>query len=364
MKAPFPWFGGKSRVAHLVWDRIGNVPNYVEPFFGSGAVLLERPWPAETESVNDLDCMVANFWRALQHDPEGVAEAADNPVNEADQHARHLWLCSAEDFRERMKTEPEFYDAKIAGWWVWGQCIWIGAGWCARQLPHLGDAGKGLNRQLPHLGDAGTGVHRKLPHLGDAGTGVHRTRPHLGNAGTGVQESDLTSGTLARGQILAYMRALAERIRKVRVCCGDWSRLCGPSVTIKHGITGVFLDPPYADEAGRTDNLYASDSGSVAHAVAAWALEWGEHRDMRIALCGYEGEHAIPASWECVEWKARGGYGSQGNGSGRENAGRERIWFSPHCLKPKQGLFSELMGLTMRDADEAAERYLIENAND
>jgi len=141
-------------VAHLVWDRIGNVPNYVEPFFGSGAVLLERPWPAETESVNDLDCMVANFWRALQHEPDAVAGYADNPVNEADQHARHLWLCSAEEFRERMKTEPEYYDAKVAGWWVWGQCIWIGAGWCARQLPHLGDAGKGLNRQRPHLGNA------------------------------------------------------------------------------------------------------------------------------------------------------------------------------------------------------------------
>ena len=65
----------------------------------------------------------------------------------------------------------------------------------------------------------------------------------------GVQESDLTSGTLAARQIVAYMRELAERLRKVRVCCGDWSRVCGPSVTIKHGITGVFLDPPYADEA-------------------------------------------------------------------------------------------------------------------
>lgn len=28
MKSPFPWFGGKSRVAHLVWDRFGDVPNY------------------------------------------------------------------------------------------------------------------------------------------------------------------------------------------------------------------------------------------------------------------------------------------------------------------------------------------------
>ncbi len=344
MKAPFPWFGGKSRVARLVWDRFGNVPNYVDPFFGSGAVLLERPWESGTESVNDLDCMVANFWRALQNDPDVVAEHADNPVNEADQHARHLWLCSQEEFRERMKTEPEYYDAKIAGWWVWGQCIWIGAGWCSAQLPHLGNAGKGLNRQLPHLGNAGTGVHRKLPHLGNATT----------------EESDPTSGTLSRGQILAYMRALADRLRRVRVCCGDWSRLCGPSVTFKHGITGVFLDPPYADEADRTDNLYASDSGTVSHAVSAWAIEQGEHPDMRIALCGYEGEHVIPDSWECIEWKARGGYGSQGNGSGRDNADRERIWFSPHCLKPQQGLFSHLLGTAMRDADEAAEQFLIE----
>ena len=28
MKSPFPWMGGKSRVADLVWDRFGNVPNY------------------------------------------------------------------------------------------------------------------------------------------------------------------------------------------------------------------------------------------------------------------------------------------------------------------------------------------------
>ncbi len=27
LRAPFPWFGGKSRVAHLVWDRFGDVPN-------------------------------------------------------------------------------------------------------------------------------------------------------------------------------------------------------------------------------------------------------------------------------------------------------------------------------------------------
>lgn len=32
LKAPFPWFGGKSKVAQEVWRRLGNVPNYRELF--------------------------------------------------------------------------------------------------------------------------------------------------------------------------------------------------------------------------------------------------------------------------------------------------------------------------------------------
>ena len=88
------------------------------------------------------------------------------------------------------------------------------------------------------------------------------------------------------------------------------------------------------DEADRKDGLYAVDSLTVAHQVREWALEWGDDPRMRIALCGYDGEHEMPDSWACVAWKAKGGYGSQSeNGKGRENAGRERIWFSPHCLK-------------------------------
>jgi site-specific DNA-adenine methylase len=343
MKSPFPWFGGKSRVADLVWERFGDVQNYVEPFFGSGAVLLERPTEAGIETVNDLDCMVANFWRALKNNPDAVADAADWPVNEVDQHARHLWLSSQEEFRERMKTEPDYYDAKIAGWWVWGQCSWIGSGWCSRQLPHLGDAGTGIHRKLPHLGNAGRGVNRQLPHLGNAGRGVNRQLPHLGNAGMGVnrQQEFVEDGegiSQTRDALFRYMNDLAGRLRRVRVCCGDWSRVCGPSPTVKLGTTGVFLDPPYLD--GRTDAIYSTDSLTVAHEVREWAIAQGDDRKMRIALCGYEGEHQMPESWECVEWKARGGYGSQGDNQARENSAKERIWFSPHCLGRKQmGLF-------------------------
>ena len=235
-RAPFPWFGGKSRCAHLVWQRFGDIPNYVEPFFGSGAVLLGRPTPARTETVNDMDCYLANFWRAVQADPEQVALQADWPVNEADLHARHIWLTNQTTFRSRMREDPEYYDARIAGWWVWGISQWIGSGWCSRpelvgrtlpgraargiqsdkfnQRPNLtkrGGVGSGRNKN-DHLtpavspnGGEGEGSVRvrdismsdtwkKRPNLHRGGRGVHsrmgqwKTRPFLSNAnGQGVQ---------------------------------------------------------------------------------------------------------------------------------------------------------------------------------
>ena len=56
MKAPFPYFGGKARVSALVWQHLGEVDVYVEPFYGSGAVHLSCPYGARPkEVVNDID---------------------------------------------------------------------------------------------------------------------------------------------------------------------------------------------------------------------------------------------------------------------------------------------------------------------
>jgi site-specific DNA-adenine methylase len=99
--APFPYFGGKSIVAPLIWQYLGDVDNYVEPFAGSLAVLLSRPVEHRriAETVNDKDNYLANFWRALQADPEEVARWADWPVNETDLTARHLWLSTRAGWR-------------------------------------------------------------------------------------------------------------------------------------------------------------------------------------------------------------------------------------------------------------------------
>jgi hypothetical protein len=178
-KVPFPWFGGKSWIAHLVWGRFGDVPNYCEPFFGSGAVLMLRPeaqWrDGRTETVNDLDSWLTNFWRAVKADPDGVASYADWPISEIDLY-------------------------------------------------------------------------------------------------------------------------------------------------------------PYC---------YNTDDLLVAHDVREWALAHGDDPMMRIALCGYFEEHAtkMPQNWECVSWKANLGYSGLRKSGVNYNRFKERIWFSPHCLKPQSRLF-------------------------
>ena len=313
LKPPFPWFGGKSRAAGLMWERLGQVANIVIPFAGSLGDYLRYPHGnAPIATLNDRDAHLANFWRAVQADPDGVAAWADWPVNETDLHARHLWLITTGAERvERLTTDPDFYDVKVAGWWVWGICQWIGSGWC-------GPSGQKTNG----------GTTRKLPHLGDAGRGVHRQLPHLGNAGRGDE---------SRAYLVAYMRALQDKLRPARVCCGDWTRVLGPTPTEKNGLTAVILDPPYDIASGREDELYAVET-DVSAAVREWAIAHGDNPMLRIVLCGYDTEHghAMPDNWQVVPWKARGGYGSQSNGRGRANAAREVLWFSPHCLRPER----------------------------
>ena len=140
-----------------------------------------------------------------------------------------------------------------------------------------------------------------------------------------------------RDNLVDYMLDLQHRLRRVRVCCGDWKRILGPSPTTCIGLTGVFLDPPYSKQSGRDHSIYNVEDLYVAHEVREWAIAHGHDPKLRIALCGYEGEHDMPGDWECVSWKANGGYGNQAAGQGRANSFRERIWFSPYCLKLTRG---------------------------
>jgi hypothetical protein len=375
LRAPFPWFGGKSRVAAEAWRALDPaVVNYIEPFFGSGAMLLGRPGGAgKIETVNDLDGGVVNFYRAISSAPDEVAAWCDWPVSELDLHARHTWLVERlAELADQLRAEPEFYCAKTAGWWVWGICQWIGTGWCGgikhgEPRPNL-NSGQGVHarvargtRDLPHQrphvsGDnAGMGVlSEKLPNLSgyDAGirSGLSQKLPSLrvdsGAAGNGVHASGLPAIGNDRGingvaapPCTEWFRALQQRLRRVRIVCGDWTRVLGNSVLGKGRNVGgrrpcaVFLDPGY-DVNMRAKRIYGHDADGLSAKVREWCLEHGGDPDLRIIICGYREEHAelLEHGWKAHGWKGARGYAGEDNDN-REN---ETLFLSPHCLPIEQ----------------------------
>ena len=327
--APFPYFGGKRSVAAEVWKRLGDPAQYIEPFCGSAAILLAKPKPASLEVICDGSGFIANFWRATKHQPAAVAEAADYPVSHIDLGARHVWLMAQrERIGDALQDTDWPGDAKAAGWWLWGQCCWIGSGWCewdkVGKVPHASNAGRGIQAigKVPHAGNAGRGIQAigKVPHASDAGRGIQAIGqvPHAGNAG---MDHLLTSSGRAAW---VWLHKLANRMERVRVVHGDWSRC------LNHHFggddTAVFLDPPYrAYEA-----VYST--APIADAVCAWARE---NAHLRIALCGHLGDYDLPG-WDAVQW-SRGRF----TYSGKKTTDLECVWYSPPCRPRIRGLLDE-----------------------
>ena len=295
LRAPFPAFGSKRHAAALIWQALGDVGSYCEPFCFSAATLLARPGGAgRIETINDISGHVANFWRAVREKPEEVARHLDYPVIETDLHARHRWLVAHHDeLRAGLDGDPDWCDPKAAGWWAWGASASI-AGWCA---------GPVKGSRLPALGETGRAVH-----------------------------------AIAAEPTRLWIERLAARLRRVRVCCGDFSRVLSPAALAVSGAAkesttvGVMLDPPYAVGS----HLYGSEGhASVAAEAATWAAQAAtEHPDWRIVFCGHEGEHdAVLQGWRIVAWDpSKAGFNSGGYGRKNGNPQRERLWLSPACL--------------------------------
>ncbi len=265
--------------------------------------------------------MVCNFWRARQTTipPPSPGMPAEKII-ENDLHARHVWLVGQKNaLGPKLEGDPEYFDAKIAGWWVWGMASWIGGSFCGGhgpwQVVEAEDGTRQLVRRerrsagrLPYQ----TASQRHRPgrqpracpprrprhhsvatvHDGDAGvnrpvvqlaTGVASITPRSGwrqsrwratatraqlNGRWHYQQNNRRRNaveTTAEGTadnvgkpglgecgLLAWMQALSERLRRVRICCGDWTRVCGGKdgdhyahfFSAGEPCGGVFLDPP------------------------------------------------------------------------------------------------------------------------
>lgn len=281
--APFPYFGGKRKVANEIWRRFGSVKQYIEPFCGSAAVLLAAPKPASLEVIGDQNLYVANFWRCVANQPTELATWADYPVIHVDLHARHRWLVDRDRVALLLEqlSDPEWPgDPQVAGWWAWGQCCWIGSGWCNGNVSSTSI----VKSQIPRVSRPGQGLTSKNTH---------------GYAG-----------------IDSWIHSLAARLKRVRVINGSWdrtlNRYCGGDAN-----TAYFFDPPYKG----FESLYDAKT-SVASSVEEWARA---NAHVKIALCGHVGDYDLPG-WSIFKWTRSGTtYGST------KTADMEAIWFSPAC---------------------------------
>lgn len=258
-------------------------------------MLLARPDFDATkhrEIICDADGYVANAWRAIQFAPAETAKYCDWPCNHADLQARRKKIISEEEkLLSKLVSDDEYHDAKIAGYWIWCMSMWIGHGLTRPTAVPCLTADQGVG-QMPRLtADQGVGK----------ATGIY-----------------------------AWFENLSQRLRHVKVVCGDWSRVCGGHWQDAHGICGIYFDPPYSSK--NRGDIYAKDSQSISHDVREWCIK-RDSKNMRIVLSGYEGEHneLEAMGWKKIEWKAAGGYGNRSLGK-NENCNLERLWCSPNCL--------------------------------
>ena len=302
LTAPFPYYGGKSRIAGEVWRRFGHADVYSEPFAGSLAVLLGNPHPSpRREVVCDTDGHICNVWRAITHAPDEVAHHATHPTFQQCLTARHAWLIQwGRDNAHRLSEDMDYYDPKAAGIWIWGKSIWIGGGW-----------GEKHSDKLPY----------RRTNVG--GNGVNRERVAYPFERPGDDN-----------RLLGWMGALADRLSKVTVLNADWVYAVNTSSMScrfpRNGeIRCVFLDPPYRTSL-RTTGLYRSDADAdatddVAVASYEWAVEHGDR--YRIAYCCHDTDFSVPDGWDAVNQKF-----SAYTKAAKKT--KDLIMFSPACDTP------------------------------
>lgn len=93
-RSPFPWFGGKQRLADDILATFPEHDAYVEVFGGGASVLLSKA-PATLDVYNDRDDGLVNFFTALRDAPEQLV-----PLLELTPYARAEWQRCRDTWRD------------------------------------------------------------------------------------------------------------------------------------------------------------------------------------------------------------------------------------------------------------------------
>lgn len=117
---PFPYFGGKQRIADQIVAHFPEHGHYIEPYAGGLSVLMAKR-PAAMETVNDIDQDLMTFWRVLRDRPDELERACaltphsraesiaarDLAVADDVERARRVWV---------MLTQRRGGQLRTTGW--------------------------------------------------------------------------------------------------------------------------------------------------------------------------------------------------------------------------------------------------------
>lgn len=194
-RAPFPWFGGKQKLADSIIATFPPHNTYVEVFAGGASVLLSKS-PALLEVYNDVDDGLVNFFRMLRDRPEELVAMLElTPYARSEwESARATWQ-NEDDELERARL---FYVVAAGSF----------AGFAAA------DAGKS----------------------GRGWGGEKLGRMHLSRSASTANRVD-------------HIWRFVERFRRVQIDNLDW-RAC--LTKYDHPDAVLYLDPPYVPATRRS----------------------------------------------------------------------------------------------------------------
>jgi len=112
--------GSKWRIADWIISHMPPHVHYLEPYFGSGAVLFRKP-RSKIETVNDTNGDVVNLFRVLREHPHELADAV------------HMTPWSREEYRASYElTGDALEDARrflVRCWQAYGTRLYTSTGW-------------------------------------------------------------------------------------------------------------------------------------------------------------------------------------------------------------------------------------------
>lgn len=105
---PFTYYGAKYSSFGFINSKLPRTRQYIEPFGGSGMVLLNRD-PVPIETYNDLNGDIPHFFRVLRDQPDELMDALEKTPYSREEHTRAKEL--------RAKGYPDCDDVERARLW-------------------------------------------------------------------------------------------------------------------------------------------------------------------------------------------------------------------------------------------------------